>query len=253
MTGIRIYNKDKKLIIDGTYQNLAFLKKEVSNADKYDGAQYIHNIYIDVPDALMVIDAQNGSSIIYQCNATFRGKTYKIGSRHKIITVYFFGAPKPVNTPKVGLKLHRDGKIIYDSRLQYLKVIGTAYDGLPLDANKQYGLLYRNFKLIVRQQMRQTNNRLGLTGVAGMGLAPKESRIDWWFEYVGLEKRQLILKDIIVKIPASEQPSSMLAQTSSAASYGLPISPDLISSPISSLNTDPRKTTPPLLVDLTGL
>ncbi|MDO4895656.1 hypothetical protein [Moraxella sp.] len=155
---IKVYNNTGSLIIDGKHYNLAFLEKSQAQTGGYADIVSFDNVgvvVVPLDSQIAILNTThypissankphfiNNKAIGKKFHAIFAkaGKTSNASSYF-----YLFGNPA-LTTPKgtAGLKIYSqlDGQLVYDSRLQYMNIVGVCQDGLKLNPAKRYGLLY---------------------------------------------------------------------------------------------------------------
>lgn len=154
---IKIYNQNGNINIDGKHYNLAFLEKVrfVPDNKAIHIVSFSHTGVVVAPlgSNQMVIDtavyhttAQNKPQHLPDSvvGKPFHATLFYRGQNKNEVDFYLFGEPSLANVNgQAGLKIYseKDGKLVYDSRLKYLNVIGVCQHGLKLDPNKKYGLL----------------------------------------------------------------------------------------------------------------
>lgn len=165
---IRLYKQNGSVVVDGKHQNVALVEKITwSTADLNNGSLALSMVSFNKQGVIVIPLASDINSAVAfwttvqqavttQDKPRFAkdksiGKTYHTvlysGGTHANATFYVFGeSAEATPNGKAGLRVYSetDGRLIFDSRLPYLKVVGTCQDGMILDSSKRYGLLYSN-------------------------------------------------------------------------------------------------------------
>lgn len=155
--GIRIYNDNRNLVIDGEYQNIALIEKinltspkSTSNTGGREQHIFEFEYLGDLP--IVVLPIGIGYDLYALTSVRINnGKTVVEvrASSNKPFTVYLFGKPKQIDSTLPALRIysHKTGELVFDSRQKYLRVLGECEEGKALPKNKLYGQLIRGRSL----------------------------------------------------------------------------------------------------------
>ncbi|OOR90232.1 hypothetical protein B0181_05000 [Moraxella caviae] len=145
---IKLHKPNGHILIDGRHKNLALIETVTRTADQIKDRGWSPVVQFNKIGVAVVPLSNTKDSAIALCNHFVTNN--KSGIKLFVInpsgrTFYLFGNPsEAAATGKAGLKIYSDqnGELVFDSRLKYLNVLGVCQQGMRLDANRQYGLLY---------------------------------------------------------------------------------------------------------------
>lgn len=155
--GVKIYNGNRQVLVDDTYQNLALSSVMNMGADKgawsWDSSiidfSYQGNIPVlvyglgDINNRLYVAKTKQQTDGSY-------GVKYVQAPADKVnkpCVFYVFDNPQnAIINGQAALKIYNPntGQLTFDSRLKHLQILGEIYDGMPIDPSRKYGVLLRS-------------------------------------------------------------------------------------------------------------
>lgn len=140
--GIKIYNRNKQVLINSDYKNIALRQTiDLSNIEKSEIP--LGNRPVVIVEELLSTQ-QKMAEIALKYDGTY---TLLINNANRAKQkIFVFGEPDNSNiTSKVGMIVYKRGtnEVAFDSRLNYLQILGDIYHDMPIDPNKSYGIVRR--------------------------------------------------------------------------------------------------------------
>lgn len=140
--GIKIYNRNKQVLINSDYKNIALRQTiDLSNIEKSEIP--LGNRPVVIVEELLSTQ-QKMAEIALKYDGTY---TLLINNENRAKQkIFVFGEPDNSNiTSKVGMIVYKRGtnEVAFDSRLNYLQILGDIYHDMPIDPNKKYGIIRR--------------------------------------------------------------------------------------------------------------
>lgn len=155
--GVKIYNDNKQVLVDDTYQNLALSNVYYIGSDKgawsWSNTEFGFYYYGLIP--VMVYELGDINHRLYisktkqQSDGSYGVKFVQSPADkvNKSCNFYIFDVPQnAIISGQAALKIYNTstGQLTFDSRLKHLQILGEIYDGMPIDPNRKYGVLLRS-------------------------------------------------------------------------------------------------------------
>ncbi|MGE6329693.1 hypothetical protein ACQKCW_03720 [Psychrobacter pacificensis] len=156
--GIRFYTNNGALMIDSSYANIALVEKVNKPTSDRSGVvegNNAYNYYYSGRQPILVLPlSENYYCGVYTArwnSSNNRFESIVVTSGNTPLDMLVFDKPTSVNTTGPALRVYSDidGSKVFDSRLKYLKVVGTASDGMAVPAGAKWGLLMRERQLFI--------------------------------------------------------------------------------------------------------
>lgn len=155
--GVKIYNGNRQVLVDDTYQNLALSSVINMGADKgawsWDSSTVDFSYKGNIPVLVYEIGGINNRLYVaktkQQSDGSYAVKYVQAPADkvNKPCTFYVFDNPQnAIINGQAALKIYNPntGQLTFDSRLKHLQILGEIYDGMPIDPSRKYGVLLRS-------------------------------------------------------------------------------------------------------------
>lgn len=140
--GIKIYNKSNQVLINSNYKNIAL----ISTIYSYDIPE--QEINLGNRPVIIVEELMDENEPVCDAGLKYENGVYYLNIKNpQNSTQRFFVFGDPDNskmTSKAGLIIYKNGtnEVAFDSRLEYLKILGEIYNDMPLSFGA-YGIIRR--------------------------------------------------------------------------------------------------------------
>lgn len=154
---VKIYNGDRQVLVDDTYQNLAVSSVYYIGSDKgawsWSNTEFDFSYRGDMPVLVYGLGDINQRLYISKTKQQNDG-SYGVkfvqapaDKANKTCMFYIFDVPSnAIKDGQAALRIYNPltGQLTFDSRLKHLQILGEIYDGMPIDPSRKYGVLLRS-------------------------------------------------------------------------------------------------------------